>query len=81
MRNAVLQIPQVVDNRALLASIGDRTVRRVVGENSPYGAALLAVAWERKERWLDAEWAAAVDELETCTLTIAQFLEIEHARS
>jgi hypothetical protein len=73
--------PRVVDNRALLASIGNRRVRYVVGENSPYGAALLAVAFERKPNWQDSDWAAVVEELETCDLTIAQFLAVEHART
>ena len=79
--SAVPQAVRVVDNRALLASIGERRVRKLVGENTPYGAALLAIAFERKPRWTDAEWAAVVDELETSDLTVAQFLALEHARS
>jgi hypothetical protein len=75
--------PGLTDNRALLASIGSRRVRYVAGEISPFAAALLAVLLERKpreERWTDPEWQAAVEELETSDLTVAQFLAAEHAR-
>jgi len=75
--------PRIVDNRALLATISQRLVRTVAGESSRYAAALFGVVLKRKppgESWTPTEWASVLDELDTSTLTIGQFLEAEHAR-
>jgi hypothetical protein len=77
--------PQIrpTDHRALLASIGSRRVRNVAAEVSPFAEALFNVVAERKPRgesWHSDEWAALLDELDTSTLTVSEFLAAEHAK-
>jgi hypothetical protein len=72
-----------VDNRALLASIGHRRVRIVAGEVSRYAEALYAIVCERRpigEGWTEGDWQLVLDELDTCDLTVREFLAAEHAR-
>jgi len=80
--NAQQQGP--TDKRALLASIGHRQVRNVVGEAGQYAEALFAVIRERKpitEAWHYYEWLALLAELDKSELTVHEFLVAEHARA
>lgn len=73
-----------VDNRALLAQIGHRLVRKVAAEVGPHAEALFAVVCERKPigvSWHESEWNELLEELDNSDLTIAEFLAREHARS
>ncbi len=73
-------LSQHTDKRALLAQIGQRWVREVARETSPYAGALFGVAYERQRSWSSESWAAVVAELDRSTLTIAEWLTAEAAR-
>lgn len=75
MMNAAL------DSRALLATVGHRKVRTVAREDTPYAAALFAVVQQRQRGWQTDEWEAACNELETCELSISEWLQAEHLRA
>lgn len=78
--NAVRQIV-LTDNRHLLSTIPGRLVRSVFNEDSPYSDALFEVLKERQSRWTFDEWDAALAEIVSSSLTVAEFLALEHARA
>ncbi len=80
MSAATVQQTGIVDKRALLQQVWQRPVRDVIAVDTPYSAALLGVLFERRVEWPSDEWAAAVDELAECRLTVGAFLEREGAR-
>lgn len=71
-------VAKTTDNRALLTTIGHRLVKKVAAEVSPYAAALLGVALERRR---EDEWDSVVDELLSSDDTVAEYLQAEHLRS
>ena len=69
-----------VDNRALLSTIGHRLVRVVANEPTPYADALFDVLKEERKWWTLEQWGAALNALDTCPHTIAEWLAGEPRR-
>lgn len=70
----------VIDRRQFLAAVSDRRVSVLAQEQNEYAAALLGVVYERRPRWSDEQWSAAMADLLASPMTVGQFLAREASR-